>query len=166
MTRSLTRTLLAIAALSVVAMLAGVSRAVAAPIDFPAGVACSFPLRLDIATPANRVDRTFTDSNGNPLRILSVGKGNVLTFTNLSTGASLVLNTKGSAGKTTINPDGTSTFLGGGYNVLIFFPTDVPTGPSTILFVGTVIVTTDQFGTSTLQKTSGTSTDICAALTA
>jgi hypothetical protein len=165
MTRSLTRTLLTIAAVAVVAMLAGVSRVAAAVIEFPAGVACSYPLRLDIATPANRVQRTFTDKNGNPIKVLSVGKGNVLTFSNLSTGTSLILNTKGSAGKTTFNPDGSSTFLGSGYNVVIFFPTDVPTGPSTILYVGNLIVTTDQFGTSTLQKTSGTSTDICAALT-
>jgi hypothetical protein len=47
--------------------------------------------------------------------------------------------------------------------VLILFPTDVPAGPSTTLYVGRVVFTVvgDVF---TLRSTSGTATDICAAL--
>ena len=48
--------------------------------------------------------------------------------------------------------------------MLILFPTDVPAGPSTTLHVGRVVYTIDTNGVFTVQRVSGTSTDICAAL--
>ena len=51
-----------------------------------------------------------------------------------------------------------------GHNVLILFPSDVPAGPSTTLYVGRVVFTADVNGIFTLVSTSGTSTDLCAAL--
>ena len=168
MKSSLTKRLLVAAALSVVALLAAVSPAAAADatLDFPAGVACSFELRLVISSSDQRVIREFTDKNGNVVRVLSAGKGATLTFTNLSTGASLVVKTNGSNSKRTINADGTETVLATGYNVIILFPSDVPAGPSTTLYVGSVTYTIDTNGVFTITKTSGTTTDICAALTA
>ena len=51
-----------------------------------------------------------------------------------------------------------------GHNVLILFPTDVPAGPSTTLYVGRVVFTVDSDGVFAVTDTNGTSTDICVAL--
>jgi hypothetical protein len=50
-----------------------------------------------------------------------------------------------------------------GHFVLIFFPTDVPAGPSTTQYVGRVVYI-DNKGMFTLQSVSGTSLNICAAV--
>ena len=45
------------------------------------------------------------------------------------------------------------------------FPTDVPPGPSTTLYVGQVVFTFDnETGFTTVQENEGTATDLCAAL--
>jgi hypothetical protein len=44
------------------------------------------------------------------------------------------------------------------------FPSDVPAGPSTTLYVGRVVYTVDVNGDFTLVSTRGTATDICAEL--
>jgi hypothetical protein len=62
------------------------------------------------------------------------------------------------------NGDGSQTWMMMGHNVLILFPTDVPAGPSTTLYVGRIVFTVDISGVYTLQSTNGTSVDICAAL--
>ena len=111
-----------------------------------------------------RIMREFTDRNGNVVRTLAAGKGFTLTFTNLSTGNSLTLPSSGSVQRTTFNSDGTSTVVSTGHNVLIFFPTDIPAGPSTTLYVGQVVYTVDASGVFTLQSTSGRATDLCALL--
>jgi hypothetical protein len=66
-----------------------------------------------------------------------------------------------------VNPDGvTGTYVATGFNVIIFFPGDVPAGPSTILYQGKLVVTLDlaTFAALGVQQVSGTQTDICAAL--
>jgi len=133
-------------------------------IDLPAGVACSFPLRVEIWNNTNRVFKEFTDKNGNVVRILTAGKGNTLAFTNLLTGETVQLKANGAVEHITLNADGSQTWEVTGHNVLILFPTDVPAGPSTTLYVGRVVFTVDTSGTFTLQSTSGTATDICAEL--
>lgn len=62
------------------------------------------------------------------------------------------------------NADGSQTVTLTGHNILILFPTDVPAGPSTTLYVGRVVFTVDANGVTTLKSTSGTATDICAAV--
>jgi hypothetical protein len=132
-------------------------------IDLPAGVACAgFDLRVEGAGD-KRIMREFTDRNGNVVRLLSAGKGFTLTFTNLDTDESLTVQSNGSVERTTVS-DGTSTVVGTGHYVLILFPTDIPAGPSTTLYVGQVVFTVDANGVFTLQSTSGTTTDICALL--
>jgi hypothetical protein len=131
--------------------------------DLPAGVACAFDLGVE-GTGDKRIMREFTDRNGNPVRMLAAGKGFTLTFTNLSTDNSLTLPSSGSVQRTTVNSDGTSTVVSTGHNVLIFFPTDIPAGPSTTLYVGQVVYTVDASGVFTLQSTSGRTTDLCALL--
>jgi hypothetical protein len=130
----------------------------------PAGVACNdFDLLVE-GTGDNRVMRQFTDQGGNVVRILAAGKGFDLTFTNQNTGETVELPSNGSVMQTTINDDGTTTVVNTGHNVLILFPTDVPAGPSTTLYVGRLVYTVDTNGVFTLQSTSGPTTDICALL--
>jgi hypothetical protein len=139
----------------------------AAEADFsivlPAGLACAFDLGVE-GTGDKRIMREFTDRNGNLVRTLAAGKGFALTFTNLSTDNSLTLPSNGSVQRTTVNSDGTSTVVSTGHNVVIFFPTDIPAGPSTTLYVGQIVYTVDASGVFTLQGTSGRTTDLCALL--
>jgi hypothetical protein len=141
------------------------STALADPIDLPAGLACAgFDLRIEITPNPNRVYREFYDKSGNLVRYISAGKGNDLTVMNLSTGARLTLKANGSVEKTRFNPDGTITSTAMGHNLIIFFPTDNPPGPSTTLYVGRVVWNVDTSGVWTLVSTAGDSTDICAEL--
>ena len=164
------RTLVAAAAVTLMALvgLATPSAAVASPpdavFDFPAGLACDFPLRLEVFASPLRVFREFRDKNGNVVRILTAGKGNTLVFTNLDNNETLTLNTHGSVEHITLNPDGTQTQSITGHNVLTLFPTDVPPGPSTTLHLGRVVFIVDTLGVFTLQSVSGRATDICAEL--
>jgi hypothetical protein len=134
-----------------------------AVVVFPAGLACAFDLRVEIFG-SNQVFKEFVDKNGIVVRSLSAGNGQALVFTNLNTGATFSLKANGSVTHTTFNLDGSYTSTLTGHNVLILFPSDVPAGPSTTLYVGSVVFTVDLNGVFTLQKVSGKATDICAAL--
>jgi hypothetical protein len=161
------RFILSIAA--ALAALAGASQSIAAnppdwSFDLPAGSACAgFDLHVEGWDNPQRVFKTFYDKNGNVVRMLSAGKGSDLTFTNLSTGSTLSLKSNGAVDKTTW-PGGIETHVSTGHIVLILFPSDVPAGPSTTLYVGRIVYTIDQSGVWTLQSTSGKKSDICAAL--
>ena len=134
-------------------------------LTIPAGLAClNFDLTINIDVNDKRVYREFTDKDGQTVRIIDAGKGNDLEFVNDATGATFALQGNGSVSHTTVNPDGTYTVSAEGHNVIILFPTDEPPGPSTIQYVGRVVYTVDVDGTFTLEKVTGTSTDICAAL--
>ena len=164
------RTIVAVAAVTFMALvgLATPSVAVASPpdtvLDFPAGVACDFALRVEIWANPHRVFREFRDKDGNVVRILTAGKGNTLAFTNLDNNETLTTKANGSVEHVTLNPDSTQTWSITGHNVFILFPTDVPPGPSTTLYVGGVDFTVDTLGVFTLQSVSGKATDICAVL--
>lgn len=135
-----------------------------AVIDLPAGLACpGFDLRLEVRGMVQQ-NRTFTDRNGNPVRVVSVGKGSALTFINLNNGNTLSLRPNGSGSHTTINPDGTTTVSATGHNVIILFPTDIPAGPTTVQYVGRVLYTVSADGVFTFRQVNGTRTDICAVL--
>ncbi|PYO54079.1 MAG: hypothetical protein DMD83_23040 [Candidatus Rokuibacteriota bacterium] len=108
--------------------------------------------------------REFLDENGNVVRTLTTGTGSALTFTNLDTNATLSLRSNGAVTNVTNNPDGSQTVVTMGHNILILFPTDVPAGPTTTLYVGRLVFTIDSSGTFTLQQHSGKAIDICAAL--
>ncbi len=53
-----------------------------------------------------------------------------------------------------------------GHNVIIMFPSDIPAGPTTVQYVGRVLLTISADGNSmfTFRQVNGTRTDICAAL--
>ena len=98
------------------------------PLDLPAGLACSFSLRI-VIDGGNQVQKTFKDKNG-VVRSISAGKGSTLTFTNLATGSTLSLKPNGSVNQTTtVTVDGSQTWVSTGHNVLILFPSDVPAVP-------------------------------------
>lgn len=144
---------------------AGQARAYDVAIDLPAGVACAdFGLRIEITGQGTQVYREFTDKDGNLIRTLAAGKGWDFLFINLSTDATFPLKGNGSVTHASYNPDGTGTFTYTGHNVIIFFPTDVPAGPSTKQYIGRMVLTVDSDGVSTVQELSGKQIDICDAL--
>jgi hypothetical protein len=158
---------LAVALITAAVLLVGAAGPVAASdyhLDFPAGVACDFAVGVDIDVVGPQSYREFTDSEGNVLWTLAAGRGNTLTFTNQATGETLALMATGAVNKTFLHPDGSMTQVLTGMNVLIMFPTDVPAGPSTTLYVGRVVVDFDASYNTTIRNTSGAATDICAAL--
>jgi hypothetical protein len=151
--------------LVIAAVLGATSSAIAADftVDFPAGLACAFSLRIE-GSGGNQIIREFLDENGNIVRILTTGTGSALTFTNLDTGTTLSLRSNGAVTNVTNNADGSQTVVTMGHNILILFPTDVPAGPTTTLYVGRVVFTIDSSGTFTLQQHRGEAIDICASL--
>lgn len=164
MRRSLS--ILAAGTLALGAALGGAAPASADTVAFPAGLACAdFDLGIDIDGGA-RVEREFTDRDGNVVRTLSAGTGAALTFTNLDTDATFATTSNGAATHTTFNGDGSSTLSLTGHNILVVFPTDVPPGPTTGLYVGRVTLTVDSGGVYAVLQTSGWITDICAQLSA
>ena len=130
---------------------------------FPAGAACDFELRVT-GTGGSAITREFTDSDGNIVRTLTAGRGVDLTFTNVFTDATVSLKGNGSVISTTLDPDGSSTVRSTGHNVLVMFPTDVPAGPSTTLYVGRVTYDVDAQSTFTITGSSGRTRDICDEL--
>ena len=134
-------------------------------VDFPAGLACSFELQvLFDGMVGKQISREFVDRNGNIVRSITAGTGSALTFTNAETGATLSTRSNGAVTQITSNGDGSYTYVTTGHNILILFPTDIPAGPSTTLYVGRVVFTSDSFSNFTLLDTAGSATDICAAL--
>ena len=143
------------------------SQGMAQPIVLPAGQACSdFGITIDVIPPDHRVERTFYDKNGNPVRYLSAGKGNQLVFTNSTSGFTLTVKTGGSVEQRKPNPDGTETWVTTGHELVILFPTDTPPGPATTLYIGRLVFTFDpsSFTFLGIQSFTGKSVDICAAL--
>ncbi len=147
-------------------LLSAAGRADAAPDStqtYGAGEACAFPLRIDI-TGSTQVNKTFQGADGS-LRLLAAGTGSDLVFTNLATGKTFALTGNGSVTWTRIDASGSARLTLTGHNIAIYFPTDIPAGPSTTLVVGrediAVDLTTFQF---TRLSRTGNSTDICAAL--
>lgn len=169
--RSAMRRLSIVSGIATVALGFGMTTASAADapdftVDLPAGLACDgFDLRIE-GWGGNSHTKEFRDAAGHLVRSITAGTGSALTFTNLSTGATLALKSNGATLHQSFDSDGTLTAKATGHTVLILFPTDVPAGPSTTLHVGQVVYTVDSAGVFAVQSVRGTSTDICAALTA
>jgi hypothetical protein len=130
----------------------------------PAGLACAtFDLGVD-GKGSKQTVKTFTDQNGDVVRIITAGKGYDLTFTNVQSGETIAFPSNGSVQRTTFNADGTQTVQATGHNVVILFPSDVPPGPSTTLYTGRLVYTVDAKGVFTVVSSSGRTADICALL--
>lgn len=129
--------------------------------EFPANVACpDFALRI---TGTGSKARIIEFKNGS---MITAGRGYLLTFTNLDTGESITIKAAGSVQKESA-PDpvtGITTGEGSGDNGFVYFPTDVPPGPSTIMYTGRITYTYDSAFNYTVLSTTGTQRDICAEL--
>lgn len=131
--------------------------------NFPSGLACEFPLKIE-GWNGNQQIREMFDKH-NILRIISAGTGSTLRFTNETTGKTFVLKSNGVATiDTTYNSEGNILQKDVGHTVLIFFPTDDPPGPSTTLYVGQVTVLIDPNWNFTFQSAQGKETDMCAVV--
>ena len=136
----------------------------------PAGEGCSFRLLIE-ATNSNATIRIFKDKNGDVVRTITAGRGYTLTYSRLDANdnpvKSLSIRPTGSVQKETTAPDGTKTITATGSNGLVLFSTDLPAeaAPSAVQYNGRIVYTIGPDGTFTLLSTSGTRTDICAALT-
>jgi hypothetical protein len=143
-----------------------VDSAAADIIDFPAGLVCDFAVRLDV-DPDTRKVHEITDADGNVEGMLLTGRGSALTLTNVDAqpDISLSLRSNGAVWRIVNNPDGTGTFTTMGHLVLFLFPTDVPAGPSSTLYVGRVVFTFDfETGFTVVHESTGKAADLCAAL--
>jgi hypothetical protein len=132
--------------------------------ELPAGIACSFPLRVVGSGDGPQAFTTFTDRDGQ-VRTIIAGTGHALTFTNLDTGATTSTRATGGLTRSQTNADGSITFYLTGNQLLILFPSDEPAGPSTIVHSGRVVYDLGADGsTFTVRTVSGKQLDICAAL--
>jgi hypothetical protein len=157
--RLATATVLALAALIVAAQLASAQEH---DVVLPAGVGCDFALALDnIEGPPLR--REFTDRNGNTVRLFA-GKSGAVIYTNLETGESVSFQSRGTRLRETTDATGTLLLEYSGHVGLVLFPTDVPAGPSTTQISGSLVVTVESSGVTTVQKVQGQQIDICARL--
>ncbi|BAS07808.1 hypothetical protein AHiyo4_12300 [Arthrobacter sp. Hiyo4] len=164
---------LALSALAAAALVAPVQPALADDVSFilPAGTGCAFNLGVSW-TGGNLHTIEFVDENGNTVRVLTAGKGVLLTYTNYGMkpkkpveGESVTIRTDGSVAETVVNPDGTLTVTATGHNGLIMFPSDVPAGPTTTHYIGMIVYNIDPAtGVFTLVSTSGQERDVCAEL--
>jgi hypothetical protein len=136
------------------------------PVDvtFPAGLVCSFELRVQ-GTGGHQTVLERDLGNGDHLTT-STGTGQDLTFTNTASGEQLQLPSRGSTKRTVTHADDSMTVTLTGSNVLFLFPTDVPAGPSTTLYVGVLVYEDDGFANFVVdeRQTHGRTTDICAAI--
>jgi hypothetical protein len=144
----------------------------AAEFFLPKGLGCAdFNLKIT-TTGGNLHTKEWLDESGNVVRSITAGKGVDLTYTNFGpdpdnpvAGKSVTIKTAGSVTKTVRNPDGTLTVRYSGHNGLVLFPSDVPAGPTTTQYVGTVVANIDPAtGVFTLISTAGQQRDICAEL--
>jgi hypothetical protein len=128
--------------------------------NFDKGVACpDFALQI---TGTGSKARIIKFKNGS---MITAGRGYLLTFTNVDTGKSITIKAAGSVQKESTDPvTGITTGQGSGDNGFVYFPTDSPPGPSTIMYTGLINYTYDSAGNYTVSSTKGTQQDICAAL--
>lgn len=133
-------------------------------VEFPAGAACSsFGLRVELWEGKGQL-RQVKDRNG-VLRALSAGTGYAFRLSNPNNNKSISTPNNGASQMVqTYLADGTQVYTTRGHMLLIWFPTDIPAGPWTILNSGRVVFSLSPAGVGTLGSVTGNTTDVCAAL--
>jgi hypothetical protein len=99
-------------------------------------------------------------------RIFTAGKGVLLTWTNATNGNTYTVKTSGSVAKYEVNPDGTVTATYTGHNGFVYFGNDAP-GAGITQYTGTLVLTLESletFKVESVDATSGTAVDVCAAI--
>jgi hypothetical protein len=120
---------------------------------------CAFPVRAHFE--GREIDTTFTDRDGEPVKLLGVFPGNRLTVTNLSNGASLTLPATGSF-QLRAQPDGSVSMKVTGHGP--WFPNPVTQELGVWYQSGQVNATFDADGNMTSVGNSGSLVDLCSQL--
>ena len=155
--------IVAATALAAIGVVAPASAAGPWTMTFAAGDVCSFPLTVSGTGDNPEVYREFVDRDGKVRAILSAGKGQTLTYMNVSTGKAFSTPANGAVSWTVYRADGSQTIKLLGHNVVFLFPTDVG-GPSATLYSGLAVIKIDPAGVWKVVKESGKKLNICAQL--
>lgn len=129
--------------------------------NYAAGELCEFAMRT-VSGGGIFVEKESIDKDGNTV-FTQRGVTNTFEITNRENGRTFTLRGKGFSLKAVTTPDGTVTIYGSGHFLYQLFPTDVPAGPSWLLFIGRVVIT--EAGdpvVATVQETKGRTIDLCA----
>ena len=131
---------------------------------FQAGLACSnFDLKLD-TWDGKLNEKQLKDRNGY-LRVLLAGTGSAWRLTNQSNGKSISTRNVGASALIQVyRADGSINATIRGHSLFIWFPSDLPPGPSTTLLSGQVVYSLSPAGVGNLVSVNGNSTDVCTAL--
>jgi hypothetical protein len=121
-------------------------------------------LQIQHGAPRAGVYQEFVTPEGAVVHVLGAPAGAPLTFTNLATGAALLLQPQAAVAFISLNPDDLRSEVITGHTVLIITPRYAPAQPTTTLFAGSVIFDAAIDDTFTVWGTRGEATDICAAL--
>lgn len=132
--------------------------------ELPAGYACAnFPLKVE--TWDGKGEYREVKSRNGYTRFAFAGTGAAWRLTNLGSGKSMTTQNNGASALIQINEvDGSVKYKIQGHSLLIWFPTDMPKGPSTTLNSGQVSFHVDAIGTGSMLSTEGKTTDVCATL--
>ena len=123
-------------------------------IEFAAGEACAFPVRLDFLV-NKEYGVTFRDADGDFVRQLIAGTL-IVGLTNTTNGKSITVDISGPA-QVIGHPDGTTTFILRGNSM--------PVVPGRLYTTtGTVVQEVDANGDLIASRATGTETDLCPAL--
>ena len=125
------------------------------PLEFDAGLVCSFPVLIEGS--GNQSLLSFPSG-----REMVVGAGNV-RVTNTATGQSVVLASSGNL-STRLLPGDTALLTGSGHSLFFLLPQDV-TGPALIFTTGRIELLYDiATDTVTAVQAKGRTLDVCAVL--
>jgi hypothetical protein len=131
---------------------------------FPAGEACDdFDVNVDAGPGHGANFRVFEDEDGNLVRILITGTSPHLVITNLESGKSYTLVSKGQRQQIKFNDDGTTTIMATGHTMVQWASVDDPSS-ELIAYIGYLEILVDEDGIFHLVKATGRQIDICAIL--
>lgn len=133
-------------------------------IEFAAGWACSnFALKVEGWSGKGQY-RELKDKNGY-LRVAFAGTGDAWRLTNMLSGKSMsTMNNGASALLQTYQADGSMKNEIRGHALVIWYPTDLPPGPSASLVSGHVSYLLSAGGQGSMGLMQGNITDVCTAL--
>jgi hypothetical protein len=132
-----------------------------APDDIVFTDQCAFPVIAHIE--GSEIDTTFTDKDGNPVKLLGVFPGNTLTLTNLDTGKSLTLPATGSF-QLRVKSDGSGSAKVTGHGPSV--PNPITGEPGIWYLSGRLFATFDADGNTTSMGNTGKLVNLCPRLAA
>lgn len=132
---------------------------------FPAGSACpNFGIQIQFGSSEHNICQEFRDANDRTVHVFGASTGDILTLTNMSTGATLALPPADSNLRVELNPDDSCTTVARGAYAVIRSPVHRGSPPEALLYNAQVIYTVSPGWIFAIRRVSGEPTDICAAL--